>query len=362
VKITASGGGSIAVSSPSHKTQNRAGTIQYISITSFPQRIRELQAANSPVKLIQTLPSGVLENVKKRARAKYLTRAVVSKLVDVKGSPLHKAYWNTWHCSSIIYSHGGKLVSKYCKQRWCVVCSRVRTAQIIKQYLPVFRRWDDKVFVTLTVPNCAAHELQGTIVRMKAAFDKIRKQMDNAYRRDKTQEKLIGLRKLEVTFNPQEGSYHPHFHLIMESRAVANTLREKWLEHFQNASWNGQNVKPADDNSCLELCKYFTKLISSHSKTREIHAEPLDVIFQAVAGQRTMQAYGGLRVEKELSDSEADALVDEMALDAVYEWHQVASDWINQATGELLTHYEPDVAMRQLVERGITMRPTASTG
>jgi hypothetical protein len=51
-----------------------------------------------------------------------------------------------------------------------------------------------------------------------------------------------------------------------------------------------------------------------------------------------------------------------MALDAVYEWHQVASDWINQATGELLTHYEPDVAMRQLVERGITMRPTASTG
>jgi hypothetical protein len=75
-----------------------------------------------------------------------------------------------------------------------------------------------------------------------------------------------------------------------------------------------------------------------------------------------MQAFGGLRVEKELSDDEADVLASDIGLDAVYEWHQVAADWINQETGELLTNYQPDTAMRQLVERGITMRPTASTG
>lgn len=348
-----SSGSSIAVSLPGRKTRKRAGTSSYIRLTSFSQRISDLQAGKKPALLIQKTPVEALENFKKRARAKYLTRAVVSKLVDVEGSSLHKAYWNSWHCTNILYFQAGKLKSKYCKQRWCVVCSRIRTAQIIKQYLPVFRQWEDKVFLTLTVPNCSAEDLPETILQMKGVFDKIRKQLDNAHRRDKSKKTVYGLRKLEVTYNADERNYHPHFHLILESREVANVLREKWLEHFQNASWNGQNVKDADDNSCLELCKYFTKLISSHSKERIIHVDPLDVIFRAVAGQRTMQAYGGLRLEKELTDEEADALAADMDLDAVYEWHQSVADWVNQETGEVLTHYQPDNELRQLVEQGI---------
>jgi hypothetical protein len=356
VVTSISSGSSIAVSLPGHKTRKEAGNDLYISITSFSQRISDLQKAKKPVNLIQKTPDGLLENFKKRARAKYLTRAVVSKLVDVKGSPLTKSYWNTWHCSTILYSHSGKLVSKYCKQRWCVVCSRVRTAQIIKQYLPTFRQWEGKVFVTLTIPNCSASQLKGAVQGMAKTFDRIRKQLDNAYRRNKTGLVIKGLRKLEVTYNPDKRNYHPHYHLIMESREAANVLREKWLEHYQDAVWKAQDVKAADDNSCMELCKYFTKLISSHSKDRVIHVKALDTIFQAVSRRRTMQAYGGLKVEKEISDDEADALAEEMGLDSVYEWQQSVADWVNQSTGELLTHHQPDDELRRLVEHGITFK------
>lgn len=348
-----SSGSSIAVPLPGHKSQKRAGTSSYISITSFSQRISDLQAVKKPALLIQKAPAEALENFKKRARAKYLTRAVVSKLVDVSGSPLHQGYWNSWHCSSILYFQGGQLKSKYCKQRWCVVCSRVRTAQVIKQYLPVFREWKDKVFVTLTVPNCSAAALKDTIADIASTFDRIRKRFDNAHRRDKSLPVVRGLRKLEVTYNADDDSYHPHYHLILDSRRIADMLRIEWLYHYHNATWDAQNVKAADDNSCLELCKYFTKLLSSHSKERVIHVDALDTIFQAVSGKRTMQAYGGLRVQKEIADDEAEALAGELGLDAVYNWQQEVADWVSEDTGELLTHYKPDAELKKLVTHGI---------
>ncbi|MET4109169.1 protein rep, partial [Hymenobacter sp. UYP22] len=292
VGVTIANGSSIAVPLPGRKPPKGAGTGSYISITSFSQRISDLQKANKPVNLIQKTPAGALENFKKRARAKYLTWAVVRRLVDVPGTPLKKSYWNTWHCSSLLYSQGGELVTKYCKNRWCVVCSRISTAKVIKQYMPTLSTWKDKVFVTLTVPNCSGDELEGVVERMGENFSKICKQLQNAKSRNSGLPILNGLRKLEVTFNSDEQNYHPHYHLILDSRAAANTLREKWLERYQNASWKGQDVRDADDNSCIELCKYMTKLISSHSKDRVIYAAALDTIFRAVSGRRTLQKYG----------------------------------------------------------------------
>ncbi|MET4109167.1 hypothetical protein, partial [Hymenobacter sp. UYP22] len=92
---------------------------------------------------------------------------------------------------------------------------------------------------------------------------------------------------------------------------------------------------------------------SSHSKDRVIYAAALDTIFRAVSGRRTLQKYGSLRAEKEVSDEEADALAAEMKLDAVYEWYQDLADWVDKDTGEVLTHYQPDAALRRLVETGI---------
>jgi hypothetical protein len=337
---------------PVHESQKSNGTDLYISTTGSSLIIRGLTTTEEGVKLDKQTKVSAKEAFQKRGKAKYLTNALVFKLVDIGDSKLNKAYWSTYHCSSILHLKGDTLTSKYCKQRWCIVCSRIRTAQVIKQYLPAFQEWNNKAFVTLTVPNCTADDLKAVIAAMKTAFDRIRKQMDNDWRRGKRKNPLVAVRKLEVTYNPQTKNYHPHFHLIVRDMEVAHDLREKWLGQPLGASWDGQDVRQADNDSCLELCKYFTKLISSHSEERLIHVDPLDTIFKSVAGERVFQAYK-VKASKELDDDEANALAAELEIEAVYEWSQVLTDWVNQDTGELLTGYQPDNATRLLAETGV---------
>lgn len=337
----------------SHNHSRRPGTTRYISTTSSALNVNDLHKTEEGVILDRDTSFAARKTFQKRARAKFLTNAMVLRLVDVGDSKLTKAYWSTWHCSSILHRKGDKLTSKYCKQRWCIVCSRIRTAQIIKQYLPAFESWEDKVFVTLTVPSCTEEALKDTIGSIKASFEVIRRKMENDFTRGKRDNPLIGVRKLEVTYNPQTGNYHPHFHLIMRDRKTADDLREHWLYLFPEASWDAQNVKQADNGSCLELCKYFTKLISSHSKERLIHVDPLNAIFESVSGDRTFQAYRVPKLPCDKTDDEVENLVAELEIDAVYEWSQVVTDWVEQTTGEPLTGYEPDRALQILVETGI---------
>jgi hypothetical protein len=293
----------------------------------------------------------------KRARVKYLTSALSVRLANVPDTPLIKSYWNTFYCSSIMQKKGEHLVAKFCKNRWCLVCNRIRTAQLIKQYLPTIQSWDDKHFVTLTVPNCSADDLEATIAEMKSVSNRIRETLKKQYQRKQRATPLVGLRKLEVTYNPTRKDYHPHFHFVVSNRETADDLRCMWLSHFQKAKWQGQDVRKADDRSSLEMFKYFVKLVSSHSKDRLILVDPLDVIFQAVAGERTFQAFN-VKVGKMTTDEEADALADELATEAVYRWEQSVTDWVDIETGEGLTGYQPDEQFRELVEKRIILATT----
>jgi hypothetical protein len=311
------------------------------------------EAAEDDLRLTKSAKFDAKANFAKRARVKYLTTALALRLASLDDTPLKKSYWNTFYCSSILHKKGDQLTSKYCKNRWCLVCSRIRTAQLIKQYLPLLREWQDKHFVTLTVPNCSPADLLATIDGMKAAFNRIREQIKKQHQRGQRPAPLVALRKLECTFNPRRRDFHPHFHLIVRDLAAANELRLLWLQHFPAASWDGQDVKPADDKSVLELFKYFTKLVTSKEKEgRIISVGPLDVIFQAITGQRTFQAFN-CTTTKEASDQEADELAAQLEIEATYEWEQAATDWVDKSTGEMLTGYTPDDAFRKLVETKI---------
>jgi Replication protein len=320
-----------------------------------------LGAGEDDLRLSKSAKFDDKSNFCKRARVKYLTNALSLRLASLDDTPLVKSYWNSYYCSSILQKMGGKLTSKYCKNRWCLVCSRIRTAQLIKQYLPLMREWQEKQFVTLTVPNCSGADLVDTIEQMKAVFNRIREQIKKQYQRCQRDAPLVALRKLECTFNPRRRDFHPHFHLIVCDLATANELRTLWLKFFPSASWDCQDVKPANDASVLELFKYFTKLVTSKEKDgRIISVGPLDTIFQAITGQRTFQAFN-VTTTKEATDEEANELADQLEIEAIYEWDQAATDWVDKSTGELLTGYAPDEEFRKLVETKIIHAKTPST-
>ncbi len=295
------------------------------------------------------------ENFGKRARVKFLTEALAVGLANVPGSKLTKSYWNTFYCSSILHKKGDSLTGKYCKNRWCLVCCRIRSAQLIKQYAPVLESWPDKHLVTLTVPNCSGAELVATKEQMKAGFDRIRHTFQMQHRRGQRPAPLVALRKLEATHNPDRNDYHPHYHLVVPDLASANELRAAWLGQFPSAQWKGQDVRPANAGAAHELFKYFTKLVTTQSKERFIRLAPLNVIFEAIAGGRTFQVFGiqAPKPDEQLVDEEATALAEELNIDAVFEWVQAQADWIDKESGEMLTNYKPSPQFRKFVETKI---------
>jgi len=279
-----------------------------------------------------------LKTFEKRARAKYLSRAIILKLIDLN-SPLKDSYWRTWHCANIILQDGRKMTSRYCNNRWCLVCNRIRTAKLIKGYMPQIKKMNEKWLITLTVPNVPAEELKGKIDDMILEFIKV----INVFVRRRNL-RLNGIRKLECTYNEKLKTYHPHLHLLVDSREAGEALVDEWLKRYPEADRRGQDIRPADESSLLELFKYTTKLTTESKIKRvngkavmQVNAVALDTIFQALWGRRTFQPMGWVhKVSEDVEEIESQEVAGIAESVDVWTWEQEVGDWVNSA-GELLT-------------------------
>ena len=158
------------------------------------------------------------KTLQKRAKSKAFTLSYLFDLIDLK-SPLLKSYWQTYHCTNAILQEGKKLKSKYCNQRWCLTCNRIRTAKIINGYKSEIDKFNSPHFVTLTIPNVKAKDLKKSIEEMNKTISKIN---NNLKRRHST--KIKALRKYECTYNSKRNDYHPHFHLIVDGKEESEKL------------------------------------------------------------------------------------------------------------------------------------------
>ncbi|KAA5549207.1 protein rep [Adhaeribacter rhizoryzae] len=316
------------------------------------------------------------EKLTKRARAKFFNNNIAISLANLKSS-LKEKYWDTYHCSHRVVVRGPEAKSKFCKNRWCLICNRIRTAQLIQKYNLTLESWEEKVFLTLTVKNCTAGNLRDTLDKMHTYFTEIK---DSERKADRN---LVGIRKLEITYNRTEDTYHPHFHFILESALSAEKVIEKWIYKFNEgvckktlarlifslqeklkggssksnfiqlpefkefrkgltADPQFQDFKPADEKSVKELFKYFTKLTSNSSKDKFISPAALDIIFQNLTNRRAFQPFGFIAHQEVAApenkgDDKTEAWIDEME----YEWIKEYSNWVNISTGDTLSDYQP---------------------
>lgn len=281
--------------------------------------------------------------LKKRAKAKFFTNSYTMALASLK-SGLQKSYNNTvYGCSTYLEQKGNKITGHYCNNRWCVVCNRIRTAKLINGYGRILTDLPDKQFVSLTVPNVNATELRATIKEMTYTFQLITK----AFRKQGVY--VIGLRKLECTYNPITRLYHPHFHFIIKGVDVAKKVVCEWLKRYPKASFKAQDIKPTYSNkgSIMELFKYFSKIITKD----EVNVYALDKIFTAMQGLRVYQPLGIKKVSEEVEEVIAEIVTDLKEAETTWRWEQ--NDWIDVNTGECLTGYTPDDAMLTLVNKKI---------
>lgn len=280
------------------------------------------------------------EKLQKRAKRKSITDALVYRLVNID-SPLNKAYWNTYHCSSTITQEGNKIKTTYCKNRWCNVCNSIRTAQLILGYRDPLMNLNDPHFVTLTLRSISGRKLSQTITDMQNSLNRIRKRLH------KRGTPVKGIRKLECNYNKNRSTYNPHFHLIVQTEEAAKLLVKEWRKEFPKSTGRkAQHIESVNDfkgrtkeASMLELFKYFTKVVTKEG----FHPKQMDTIFQAMKGRRTVQTMGIKMVkvsDEDLDNIEAKTIDHKEEGNYQWDWQRLAFDWVN-GDGELLSEYDP---------------------
>lgn len=284
----------------------------------------------------------------KRARSKYITNNITLKLADLDNAR-KKSYYNTFHCCRQMVQQGKKVTSKYCNNRWCLTCNRIRTAKLVNGYMkPLLQEMEDKYFVTLTIPNVPAEMLSETLDTMHSTFRAIMKTFEKQEKRSVgIKKRLVGIRKLETTFNPAAGTFHPHYHNVVEGKETAEALVDEWLKRYPDANRAAQNVKPADAGSVMELFKYFTKIATN----KVVHIQALDTIIAAMRGRRVFQAMGIKKnVSEDIEELRSQIYADLEEREAFWTWIEGGSDWVDGSTGEMLTGYVPSANVIRITE------------
>jgi hypothetical protein len=310
----------------------------------------------------QKSDTGKLE---KRAKAKYFTFSFAAQLLRASNGVgvLSNSYRRTLECGSyIIVGNDGRAVSHYCKNRWCVVCARIRTAVTVKAYAPILAGWEDAYFVTLTVPNVTGNALRATLEQMRDTFTRIQGRFKKQAQRGKASI-FVGVRKLECTANVERDDYHPHLHCIVRGKASAYALRRAWLNDYPGVKRIAQDVRKADTGSIKELLKYAAKLaVTVKGKAdRVVYADAMNVVFEAMRGMRTLQSFGFRlpKIEQGVIDAQGNSELDRVngAGAAVFEYEHSEGNWFDMDTGEVLI---PNWAMPESIRRlsgNIVVRP-----
>ena len=115
------------------------------------------------------------KGLKGRARRKMITQKMAYILIDIAKKKndvdRQQGYWNTFHCQNRIYSAKGKFYGRYCKNRFCTLCSSIRKADIINRYLPIIATWTQPYFVTLTTRALSRTRLRKRIGDLNRGFE-----------------------------------------------------------------------------------------------------------------------------------------------------------------------------------------------
>ena len=308
---------------------------------------KEKKNANAPLDTLaqlatfgkRPLKTNKLEDFKKRAKAKFISDIITLKLADLQSTKKEKqSFYNTYHCSRLLEQKDKTITSRYCNNRWCIVCNRIRAGKLINGYKKPLSELKNPQFVTLTIPNVKADELSSSIDLMYKNITRIRKVLQ----KNKTQMK--GIRKLEITYNSRRKDYHPHFHLIVESKKVAEEVVNRWLGHYVNAKRIGQDIRFADANSIVELFKYFTKMFTKEG----VNIRSLNVMIKALKGRRVVQPFGIKKYVTEDVEEVQSQVYDEIVDNEFDVWEFVYTDWYSQKQGNSLSGFVPSEKLIEL--------------
>lgn len=115
----------------------------------------------------------------------------------------------------------GREVAQSCRRKWCPVCERVRSADVVDLYRPVIAGMKWPLFLTLTMPHDSTDDIGELLDRLRAGWRKLRRLK---WFKDCT---AGGVGAIEVSMPEELGDQlglddhagaHPHIHALLDCR------------------------------------------------------------------------------------------------------------------------------------------------
>lgn len=187
-----------------------------------------------------------------------------------------KKYYRVIDCSTFLEFGVTKtsslklLQANFCKVRLCPMCAWRRSLKIFGQVSKVMDQVEKNynykyIFLTLTVKNCYSEDLKDTLDLMTKSFNKLSER--------KAFKKAIKgyFRSLEITYNKEDNTYHPHFHLILAVNKSYFTDKDYYLSQENwTRLWKESlqvDYKPVVDvRRVKSKDKNFSKVIAETAK------------------------------------------------------------------------------------------------
>jgi len=169
-----------------------------------------------------------------------------------------------------------------CHIRLCPFEMRARSVKAQRRFGSVIARLRDPRYMVLSERNCGLDNLTEGIAHLFASFNKLR--------RCSVWAKVRGcLVVLEITFNRNDSSWHPHLNVLLDGPFIPwESLRDAWLEATEGAGRQAY-IQRADLGTARELLKYITKLVEFVDVPEAVREFLL-----ATQGKRFIRTYGTL--------------------------------------------------------------------
>lgn len=193
----------------------------------------------------------------------------------------------------------GTVYGNYCRQRICPMCQRrlsLKTFALLQKVVKLIP-FDKYLLLTLTVRNVNNYEINPTIDRMNKAFS----EMWNGF----FKYHFNGcFRALEITYNSEMQTFHPHFHAILtapENYFISDLyvsqpqILEIWRGLYGGGLDGGADIRKIDDifGGVAEVAKYAVKPFDL--KNEDISLFVLNELYTRLRGRRLTQSYGNIR-------------------------------------------------------------------
>jgi len=168
-------------------------------------------------------------------------------------------------------THPKKLKSaKFCKDRLCSACQWRRSLKEFSVAVKIAHTALDEnptlrfLFLTLTVPNVFMESLPDAITLITVSWNRLKM-------RTEVKRCVQGFhRAIEITYNAQDNTYHPHVHAVIAvpSRYFATSMyikRDRWLQMWQESTRMPQ-ITQVDIRAIKSSSKDDPRLIKAFSE------------------------------------------------------------------------------------------------